>query len=305
MQCTMTTGGRGIDAERARAAADAGPAERQRLDRRQRGDARSAARRAGLVPRRAATAPANLRAAGVARRRSTRRSTACRCASCPTCSRRSSRTARHAWQIQLTVAMGRAADEPDVLLQPYDLLELFPLLARLQGALRRGRRACSGRATTSATSAPTRRLLRGDAAARPHGARAARAARRSASRPTAPSRAARRCRRSPGRAATSATPRCRTSGSAPRRCASRAIAPSTICGATAATCYYADVCRAGCTWTAFVAVRQAGQQPVLPPPRARDAARAGKRERLVQVERAPGVPFDHGRFEIVVEEIAT
>ena len=31
--------------------------------------------------------------------------------------------------------------------------------------------------------------------------------------------------------------------------------------------------------------------------------RAGKRERLVQVERAPGVPFDHGRFDIVVEEV--
>jgi len=28
--------------------------------------------------------------------------------------------------------MGRAADEPEVLLQPFDLLELFPLLARLK-----------------------------------------------------------------------------------------------------------------------------------------------------------------------------
>ena len=32
------------------------------------------------------------------------------------------------WQIQLTVAMGRAADRPELLLQPYDLLELFPIL---------------------------------------------------------------------------------------------------------------------------------------------------------------------------------
>jgi MoaA/NifB/PqqE/SkfB family radical SAM enzyme len=37
-----------------------------------------------------------------------------------------------AWQIQLTVPMGRAADEPDVLVQPYDLLELFPELGRLK-----------------------------------------------------------------------------------------------------------------------------------------------------------------------------
>src|SRR5262249_19279255 len=35
------------------------------------------------------------------------------------------------WQIQLTVAMGRAADHPELLLQPYELLELMPLLAEL------------------------------------------------------------------------------------------------------------------------------------------------------------------------------
>ncbi|HMI94615.1 MAG TPA: radical SAM protein, partial [Polyangiales bacterium] len=38
----------------------------------------------------------------------------------------------HSWQLQLTVPMGRAADEPEVLLQPYDLLELFPVLASLR-----------------------------------------------------------------------------------------------------------------------------------------------------------------------------
>ena len=35
------------------------------------------------------------------------------------------------WQIQLTVAMGRAANNPELLLQPYQLLELMPLLAEL------------------------------------------------------------------------------------------------------------------------------------------------------------------------------
>src|SRR6185503_12418956 len=40
-------------------------------------------------------------------------------------------TAAHSWQVALTVPMGRAVDEPDVLLQPYDLLALFPLLAEL------------------------------------------------------------------------------------------------------------------------------------------------------------------------------
>src|SRR5206468_313091 len=35
------------------------------------------------------------------------------------------------WQVQLTVAMGRAADHPEILLQPYQLLEVMPLLAEL------------------------------------------------------------------------------------------------------------------------------------------------------------------------------
>lgn len=38
------------------------------------------------------------------------------------------------WQIQLTVAMGNAADNDELLLQPYQLLDLMPLLARLYHA---------------------------------------------------------------------------------------------------------------------------------------------------------------------------
>jgi hypothetical protein len=37
--------------------------------------------------------------------------------------------------------------------------------------------------------------------------------------------------------------------------------------------------------------------------RALEMRKQGKRERLVRVEAPPGLPFDHGRFEIVVEEI--
>ena len=37
-----------------------------------------------------------------------------------------------AWQVQLTVPMGRAADRPRLLLQPYELAGLFPLLVHLK-----------------------------------------------------------------------------------------------------------------------------------------------------------------------------
>jgi radical SAM protein with 4Fe4S-binding SPASM domain len=38
----------------------------------------------------------------------------------------------YGWQVQLMVPMGRAADEPTLWLHPYDLLELFPILAELR-----------------------------------------------------------------------------------------------------------------------------------------------------------------------------
>ncbi len=35
--------------------------------------------------------------------------------------------------------------------------------------------------------------------------------------------------------------------------------------------------------------------------RALEFLREGKRERLVRTEAAPGTPFDHGRFDVVLE----
>jgi radical SAM protein with 4Fe4S-binding SPASM domain len=37
-----------------------------------------------------------------------------------------------AWQVQLTVPMGRAADEPQLILEPYQMIEVMPMLARLK-----------------------------------------------------------------------------------------------------------------------------------------------------------------------------
>ena len=42
-----------------------------------------------------------------------------------------------AWQIQLTVPMGNAADNSEILLQPYELLELYPMVARVTEQARR------------------------------------------------------------------------------------------------------------------------------------------------------------------------
>jgi radical SAM protein with 4Fe4S-binding SPASM domain len=68
------------------------------------------------------------------------------------------------------------------------------------------------------------------------------------------------------------------------------------------TCYYADECRAGCTWTGFVLFGKPGNNPYCHH-RALELARTGQRERVVLVEQAPGTPFDHGRFELILEDV--
>jgi pyruvate-formate lyase-activating enzyme len=129
-----------------------------------------------------------------------------------------------AWQIQLTVPMGNAADDPSLILQPYELGALMPELFALFG----GRVA----ARAAAHSRQQHRLFRPYEAAwrstsgRPEyygGARPA--APGSGSRPTARSRDARRCRRHRMWAATSATSRFRKSGTKAPSSSSCAIRP--------------------------------------------------------------------------------
>lgn len=63
-------------------------------------------------------------------------------------------------------------------------------------------------------------------------------------------------------------------------------------------CYYADVCKAGCTWTTHTLLGRPGNNPYCHH-RALYLKELGLKEIIVKVEDAPGVPFDHGRFEIV------
>ncbi len=68
------------------------------------------------------------------------------------------------------------------------------------------------------------------------------------------------------------------------------------------TCYYADVCRAGCSWTAHCTLGRRGNNPFCYH-RVKTLEKRGVRERLVLKERAPNEPYDFGRFEIVEETI--
>src|SRR4029078_8055864 len=68
------------------------------------------------------------------------------------------------------------------------------------------------------------------------------------------------------------------------------------------SCYYADVCKAGCTWTTHSLLGKAGNNPYCHH-RALELSKHGLRERIVQVEKAPGTSFDHGRFELILETL--
>ncbi len=66
------------------------------------------------------------------------------------------------------------------------------------------------------------------------------------------------------------------------------------------SCYYADVCRAGCSWTVHTTLGRRGNNPFCYH-RVVQLRKKGIRERLVHRERAPNMPYDHGRFDLVEE----
>lgn len=65
-------------------------------------------------------------------------------------------------------------------------------------------------------------------------------------------------------------------------------------------CYYHDLCMGGCTATSEPLLGRPGNNPFCHH-RALEMQRAGLRERIELVERAPGRPFDHGLYRVIRE----
>jgi radical SAM protein with 4Fe4S-binding SPASM domain len=291
MQCTMVTGGRGLGTERARAAAAAGlQSVSVSIDGAQ--AVHDGLRGVAGSHRAALEAARCLREAGipVAVNTQINRLSA---GDLPSVLETAIALHAHAWQIMLTVAMGRAADAPDVLLQPYELLELFPRLAALKARCdAAGMRLLPG--NNIGYFGPFETVLRGSL---PRGHRGACGAGCSTLGIEADG-AVKGCpslQTTPwtGGNLRDASLKDIWERSAPLR-AMRDFTEADLWG-YCRRCYYADECRAGCTWTAFSLFGRAGNNPLCHH-RALEMRRSGQRERLVQVERAPGAPFDHGRF---------
>lgn len=202
------------------------------------------------------------------------------------------------WQLALTVAMGNAADHPELLLQPYDLLELFPQLAALHREARAGGMVLQP-SNNIGYFGPYEQQLRyvNDAPAHWTGC--------SAGDNVLGIEADGSVKGCPGLSADYVGGNLRDASLAdiwwhPDRLGfTRRSSVADLWG-HCRDCYYAEVCMAGCTWTSHSLMGRAGNNPMCHY-RALDFARRGLRERLVKVENAPGTAFDHGRFEIVVE----
>jgi Y-X(10)_GDL-associated radical SAM protein len=203
------------------------------------------------------------------------------------------------WQVQLTVAMGRAADHPELLLQPYQLLTLMPILAELfTEGLGRGLLLQPG--NNIGYFGPYESLWRGRGDERLHwngcsagqtgmGIEADGTIKGCPSLPTT-TYSGGNVRDLPLETIWASAPEIHFRGS-PRELWG-------FCG----SCYYADVCEAGCTWTSHSLLGKPGNNPYCHH-RALELERQGLRERVVQVEAAPGRSFDHGRFALMVERL--
>ena len=204
------------------------------------------------------------------------------------------------WQVQLTGPIGRAADEPEILLQPYDLLNVIPQLAALkQRAATLGVRMYPG--NNVGYFGPYESILRGHYF-RGHGGTCG------AGRATLgieANGAIKGCPSLPTTPYTGGNVRdAKLQDIWERAAALRFTRDRTVddLWGYCRTCYYAESCMAGCTWTSHSVLGKPGNNPLCHH-RAIEMHKAGKRERLVAVDAAPGEPFDFGRFEIVVEDI--
>jgi radical SAM protein with 4Fe4S-binding SPASM domain len=206
----------------------------------------------------------------------------------------------YAWQIQLMIPMGRAADAADLWLEPYQMLEVIPAIARVidrcapdhlkvfagdnvgyfgphEGALRR---YSSRRGHTIGCSAGLM-VVGVDANGNVTG-----------------------CSALDGAEQMAGNIRERELCTIFEEAAvlRRNVKDGEVWG-FCATCYYAAVCRGGCSATAIALTGRPGNNPYCHH-RALELARIGKRERLSVAGPHLDGPRGHGNFEIVVEEQA-
>jgi Y-X(10)_GDL-associated radical SAM protein len=203
------------------------------------------------------------------------------------------------WQLQLTVAMGNAVDNPELILQPHQLLELMPLLAELYHRCRReGVLMIPG--NNIGYFGPYEHLWRAEANARGHWGGCA------AGQTSIGIESDGTVKGCPSLATTHyATGNVRDLSLEELWHGAREMGgmrPAKEMWGFCGDCYYKDVCRGGCTWTSHSLLGQAGNNPYCHH-RVLELNARGRRERVVKVEEAGPASFAVGRFALVEEHL--
>ncbi|MCB9627386.1 MAG: radical SAM protein [Sandaracinaceae bacterium] len=205
------------------------------------------------------------------------------------------------WRVQLTVPLGNAADRADLVLQPVDLLDLFPLLAWMQQTLLEpaGIRLRPG--NNVGYFGPYEEWVRYQGA---EGAHYSRCGAGEYALGIEADGTLKGCPSLPTTAYAGGDLRVTRLRELLTREPLRRLAERTVddLHGFCRTCYYAEPCRGGCSYTAHAWLGRPGDNPLCIH-RALAFEAEGKHERLVRVEPASGRPFDHGRFEIRVEDL--
>jgi Y-X(10)_GDL-associated radical SAM protein len=206
------------------------------------------------------------------------------------------------WQIQITVAIGNAVEHPELLLQPFKILELMPLLARLyQKGAERGLLMAVG--NNIGYFGPYEHVWRGYGDERVHWSGC---------------KAGQTVLALEADGTVKGCPSLATVGFAGGNIrdldieeiwrTSKEIHFGRLrsvddlwgfCG----TCYYAEVCRGGCTWTSHSLLGRPGNNPYCHY-RALELQKVGLRERVVKTCDAAPTPFAVGEFELITERIS-
>jgi radical SAM protein with 4Fe4S-binding SPASM domain len=206
-----------------------------------------------------------------------------------------------AWQLQLTTPLGRAADRTDMILQPWDLLDLMPRIAALKTrAFEDGIAIMPG--NNLGYFGPEEALLRSPKEGMTdhwQGCQAGRFVMGIES-----DGAVKGCPSLQTAHYVGGKLRERSLASiwndTPELGFARARTVDDLWG-FCKSCPFAEPCMGGCSFTAHALFGRPGNNPYCHF-RARQYAKQGKRERLVPREAAPGLPFDNGSFDLVVED---
>jgi radical SAM protein with 4Fe4S-binding SPASM domain len=204
-----------------------------------------------------------------------------------------------AWQVQITVAMGRAADSPEILLQPYQMLELMPMLARLK-LQADAANVLFWPGNNIGYFGPHEAVLRDSLPGCHRGSCGA-------------GRAAIGIESNGNIKGCPSLPSAEYVGGNVRDTDLKEIwerAPSIGFMRERSTkdlwghckdCYYAAECLGGCSWTAHAIAGKPGNNPYCHH-RALTLLKAGRRERVVRVTAPPGLSFDLGKWDLVEED---